>query len=108
MPAVRPETTTTHDEGVHRARDADGGALHAAGQSSLVACFDDEMHVIPLHGKVQDPETLWRAPTGARQSDTHAREDMLTTERAKEGTQRDVNRVANRVTRANAMRHIRA
>ena len=108
MPTIRPKTTAPQDESIHSARNTDGHALHAAGQSSFIARFDNEVHMIPLHGEVQDPETLWRAPTGARQSDTHAREDMLTTERAKEGTQRDVNRVANRVTRANAVRHIRA
>ena len=78
MPAIRPKPTAAQDERIHDARDANGDALHAARQSSLVARFDNQVHVVPLHGKVHDSETPWLAPSGAGQSKAHARKDMLT------------------------------
>jgi len=81
MPAVRPKTTAAQHEGIHGARDPDGDALNAARQSSLVARFDNEVHMvhmIPLHGKVQDPETLWLAPSRSSHSDANAGKNMLT------------------------------
>ena len=77
MPAVRPKTTAACDESIHGARNANGHALYAAGQSSRVARFDNEVHVIPLHGKVDDSKTLWLPPNGGTQGDTHARKNML-------------------------------
>jgi hypothetical protein len=78
MPAIRPKPTAAQDERIHRARNANGHALHAARQSPLVTRFDNKVHMVPLHGKVHDSETLWLAPSGASQSDAHARKNILT------------------------------
>ena len=86
VPAIGPKPTATQDERIHDARDANGDALNAPGQSSLVARFDDEVHVIPLHGEVDDSETLWLTPSGASQRDADTRKNVLATQRAKERT----------------------
>jgi hypothetical protein len=77
MPAIGPKSPAAPNESVHVESNADGEAANTGGQSFMVARFDDEMHVIPLHGKVEDSEALWRAPSGASQSEANGREHVL-------------------------------
>ena len=107
VPPIGPKTSTAQDESVDGARDADGDALHASRQRSLVARFDDEMDVIPLQGEVDDSETRWVTPGGGPQREADTREDMLAAQRPKQRAERDVNGVTRRVTRASTMRHVR-
>ena len=57
-PSIGPERALAIQESVDVARDADGDAAEAGGQSSLVARFDDEVEVIALNGEVDDPEAI--------------------------------------------------
>jgi hypothetical protein len=83
VPTVRPKTTASTHELVHVTSDADHGAPHTLGQSSLIARFDDEMDVIPLHGKVKDPEAPFVALASATKGETHRRKHVLAPKRAK-------------------------
>jgi len=65
VPAIGPERTAATEKAVHVKRNADGNAADSAGQGSLVARFDDEVNVVPLHRKMEDPEALRVALGGA-------------------------------------------
>jgi hypothetical protein len=77
VPPIGPNAPPAPDERIDSESDANGDTPHSFGQSSLVARFDDEVDVIPLYGKVKDPEALWVALGSATQSDTERRENML-------------------------------
>jgi hypothetical protein len=103
VPAVGPETAAASQEIVHVAGDADDETPEAGRQSTLVARFDQEVHVVPLHGKVEDPETQWVAPSGASHCETHRGEHMLAPKRAKRGPKRHVHGMSRNVIRTSAM-----
>ena len=97
VPAIRPKRTAAPHEAIDRKRDANRDTSHAFGQSSLIARFDDEVHVIPLHGKVKDAEAERSALGSAAEGQAHGRKDVLAAERAKSRTQRDVDGMSGRV-----------
>ncbi|HEX5101824.1 MAG TPA: hypothetical protein VFV94_20080, partial [Polyangiaceae bacterium] len=68
MPPVRPQRPTARQQIVDVARDANRHAANPARKCALVDGFDDEVQVIALNRKVQDPEALLVAPAGAPQS----------------------------------------
>jgi hypothetical protein len=83
VPAIRPETAFSSHEVVHVAGDANDETAEAGRQSSLVARFDHEVHVIPLHGEMQDAEAFGISARGALDRKTNGRKDVLASERTK-------------------------
>jgi hypothetical protein len=63
------------------------------------------VHVVPLHGKVEDAEALWLAPSGAGHGETHGREHMLAPKRAKRGPKCHVHGMSRPVIRTGAVGH---
>ena len=59
VPAIRKERPATIQELVHVPSDADGDAAYPRRERSLVRRFHEQMHVIRLHGEVNDTK-----PTG--------------------------------------------
>jgi hypothetical protein len=43
------------------------------------------VNVVPLHGKVKDPETQWIATSGASHCEANRRKDVLAAQRPKRG-----------------------
>src|SRR5262249_40243888 len=108
VPAIGPETAAAHDELVHGAGDADCKTLHAGRERALVACFDDEVQMVPLHGEMEDTKARGGTARCGGERDADGGKDVLATKRAKERAQRDVNRVRRRVFRARSVRDVRA
>jgi hypothetical protein len=92
VPAISPKTTPPHHELVHRTGNANYEVANACGQGSLVARFDDEMNVIPLHGKVHHAKVAI-PPRCAANGEANRREHVLASQRPKERAQRDVDRM---------------
>jgi hypothetical protein len=84
VPAVGPKAPVAPNELVHVASDTDGDALDAGRQRSLVARFDDEVHVIPLHGKVKYTKCFGTATCGRADGDRHGGKHVLAAKRTEE------------------------
>jgi hypothetical protein len=105
VPAIGPETAAASQEVVHVTRNANYEAADTRGQSSLVVRLYDEVHVIPLHGKVEDPETQWVALSGASHCETHGGEHMLAAKRPKRRSKRHMHGMSRPVLRTSAVGH---
>jgi hypothetical protein len=96
--------TTKHP--VERACSTNREALDAAGQRRRRVGLDEQMHVIALHGEVQDPERRCRArrdrtaKRGGRHIATERREPVLR-------SQRHVRRTMRAMRRATSVRDAR-
>jgi hypothetical protein len=77
VPPIRPQAPPTPHELVHGAGDANRDTRNPRRQGKLIARFDYQMHVIPLHRKLHDPEALFVALRGALHRQTHARKHVL-------------------------------
>ena len=105
VPAIGPERAAATEEIVDVAGNSDGNAAHAGGQGSLVARFDDQVDVIPLHGEVEDPKACRVALSRATQGEAERRKNVLTTQRAECRTERHVHGVLGKMRRPGAVRH---
>ena len=82
MIPVGPDPPSAAEGAVHGAGEADGEAANATRQGAPILRFGDEMHVIVLHGELDDPEvTTARRGEGA----AHRREDAARAEAAEGG-----------------------
>jgi hypothetical protein len=66
------------------------------------------VHVIVLHGKMQETEARWVTPSGASQREPDRRIHMLTAQWGEPRTQRHVNGLVRLLLRPSPMRHIPA
>jgi hypothetical protein len=58
MPSIRPESPAPIQQIIHVASDAHRQASNTARKRAFVRSFDDEVHVIVLHGKVHDTKPI--------------------------------------------------
>jgi hypothetical protein len=77
MPAIGPKAPAPPNESVHVESNTDGEAADPGGQGLVVTRFDDEVHVVPLHGKMEDSEALRLAPGGAGEGEANGGKHML-------------------------------
>jgi hypothetical protein len=108
VPAIRPKSSRPREQLIHVASDADRNAAHAGGKLARVRGFDDEMHVIPLHRKLNDPEPRRRPSRCAHDREPHRRKQELTTKRRERRSQSNVNGLSLPVGRTRPMRRARA
>jgi len=54
--SVAPDRTAAPEHAVHRPRDPDRESAEPTSERPRVVCFHDEMHVVALHGELDDPE----------------------------------------------------
>ena len=107
MPAIRPECPAAREELVDVARDTRFEAMNARSEGTTLCRFADEMDMVGLHGVVDDAEAVRRLASGAGDGDADRREEDLGAERTEGRSERDVNRVAEVVLGATAMRGLR-
>ena len=108
MPAIGPKSPATPNEVIHVASNTDHETSDAGRQGSLVARFDNQVHVIPLDGEMNYPKALGISPRGATNGKTHGRKHVLATQRAKRRTERHVDGMARLVFGASSMGDRRA
>src|SRR5437588_806673 len=66
MIAVGQHGSATAHHAIEATRDADGQALHAAGERAAVGRLDEQVHVIALHRKMDDAEAELAAAAAER------------------------------------------
>jgi hypothetical protein len=103
MKPIGPDPSDATEDPVDGPRDADGEALHTAGEGALIAIgLHDEMNMVKLHREMEDTKAAARC--GA-QSRAHCIEDTGAAQRRKSGPcpQRDVHGVPRLMDRTTAV-----
>jgi hypothetical protein len=109
VPAIAPDGALALERLVDGAREADDEPAHAAAERGGVARLDQHVHVIGLHGEVDDAECTPRAAAvgGPAERFADACEHPLPTKAADPRAERDMHRVLAAMRRPRAMRRAR-
>jgi len=101
MPAIRPEATATKQQAIQAARHAHGDTAQPAGEARATLGFDDQVHMIGLHGVVRDSKRL---PIAVTQRAKHRAHDWLAAETTQTSAECDVHGMSTSVVTARTMR----
>jgi hypothetical protein len=104
VPAVRPERAAAVQELVDVAREPSFEAVDPRREGAALRGFHDEVHVVGLHGVVDDAEAIRRVVRGAGDGDADRGVEELRTKGAETGSERDVHWVPEVVPGARAVR----
>jgi hypothetical protein len=83
VPTISPELTPSKGQAIDSLCDADLKPAHARDEGSGVVGFHDEMHVVVLHGKMNDAKRPAAPREGLCDSPPNSGKNELTAQRSK-------------------------
>jgi hypothetical protein len=73
VPPLRPQPSAAGQNVVDVTSDSNCDTAHPARKRALIRCFDDQVHVVALHGKMHDAKAFSRLPACPRKRKPHHR-----------------------------------